>query len=179
MSYQWLRLSLILLLALLTRICLAEPRVIRERLPSLPPEPRLLLDIGPSLAVRGNHLGWGLHTGIVGKVTPRYPIYVGGEATTLYWSPAASGVAGMAVAATGLWHFNLGNRWIRPYAGLSLGTFLRHREGQPLSVSPSFAVRPGLLVAIVDLVSLSLEPRFGLIESEFVLQGQANAVFSL
>jgi hypothetical protein len=177
---------LILLLALLTRIALGAPGravpaapVLADRVPSLAGEPLLMIDLGPSLAARGNHLGWAFHAGIVGKVDYRLPLYVGGEATTYYWNGAEAGMAGMAIAATALWHFDIGGRWIRPYAGASLGTFLRHHEGRALGVSPTFSVRPGLLVAILDLASLSLEPRFGLLDGEFVFQGQANAVFSL
>lgn len=195
--YPWLKLSLILLLALLTRIALAEvswpeelsgkarraAAVVSESLAD-DSGPDYLLSLGTGLAVIDQQMGWVMHWGAMGKVVPDQDWYVGMDVGVHYWrhSPITSGASmtGIQMLASGYYAFDLGKTsFLTPYLGLSAGPFLRYRENANLAASLSVILRPGMRFRFTDVISMSLEPRIGLLEGGLVVQGQGAAVFSL
>lgn len=144
---------------------------------------RYLLSLGTGVAVAGEEMGWVLHWGVLGRVVPWLPLYVGADIGAHYWrhSPTtpATTMAGIQILASAVYEFDFGRAPIRPYMGLSIGPFLKNNVDSGFSVSAAAMLRPGMLFALNDLASLSLEPRLGFLEGEFLLHGQASAVFPL
>lgn len=196
-QHPWLKLSLILLLALITRIVLAEEKwadevsgrakrvasVTREAVTGSG-ESSYLLNLGTGVAAISDQMGWVMNWGALARVTSHMPWFVGADIGVHYWrqSPVVPGnsMTGIQVMATSLYSFDLGRHsFLTPYLGLSAGPFLRYREREGLAASLSLVLRPGMRFRFTDVLSLSLEPRLGLMESNLLVQGQASAVFTL
>lgn len=217
LRHGWWRVTLFLLLALLTRVLCAGPAkppqlfsrgseelfpipaktraapggrvapaapVLSERLPAHSAASNWILSMGAGLAVVDQHVGWVMHWGMQTRALAEWPLYVGADVGVHYWnrSPAEDqngSLTGLQALATATWQFVLSHRAAQPYLGISAGPFFRNYTDSPLGLSISAVLRPGITFPLSDAASLGIEPRIGLLEGSFLLQGQASAVFFL
>lgn len=139
------------------------------------------ISMGTGMAVVDKYVGWIMSWGALGRIDEDWPVYVGADIGVHYWrsSPSmpSANLTGIQILGSSVYQFR-GDSFLRPYVGISFGPFLRNAE-KGLTTSAVLLARPGILFTVSEIASLGLEPRFGLFEGSFVLEGQANAVFSL
>lgn len=194
----WIRLVLILFLALLTRVLWAAPPLMEKEVAPAPPlatattvaptaaatvnrinPPTYLFSLGTGLAAINDNAGWVLHWGIMVRAFTNLPLYFGPDINVHYWStsPSSSAVTMMGVQAmaSSLIAFDLPGTILRSYLGLSVGPFLRNHGGGPIGWTFSSTARVGMLFLVDDRLSVAVEPRLGLLEGSFALSGVLSA----
>ncbi len=205
-THAWLRLCLILLAALLTRILCAAPPLmedtnppVREVAPAAPlvkaaapvatpvthetikrfEPPTYLFSLGTGIAAINESAGWVLHWGAMMRPFSTLSLYLGPDFNVHYWgtSPSVPAVTmtGIQAMASGIFAFDLPGTILRSYMGLSFGPFLRNHGGGPIGWSFSTVGRVGMIFLVDPKLSIAVEPRIGLLEGGFVLQGLLNA----
>jgi len=192
---HWIQLSIILFLALLTRILCATPAI--ERAGALRPRPPVLTEpVGNSAselwlfqtglggAAAKDRLGWAVSWGLYGRAVHREPWFAGLDLGLHYWgeSPFTShGTAfGISVLPGILYRFvSLETQSILPYLGLSMGVQLRSHSGGNYLWYWQTVARGGLEFSLNALLALGTDIRVGLVGTDFVFLPQINGIFRL
>lgn len=202
--HQWLKLSIVLLLALLARVAMGAPAPqrapsVRESVSSRKALP-LDLTFGPGIVVMPDTSGFGgsSSTGLalsLSATTPvarTFPLYVGLETGLDFYSPSQFVSAkSIRLLPTAFYKFSFGKSPVHPYAGLLVGiniAFSSFDNGlggfgfAPQSDSKVYfelLSRFGCSFDLSNLISLWAEPRFGLVSDQFVFMGLTGITFSL
>lgn len=141
--------------------------------------PTIFFSMGTGLAAIDQTAGWVLHWGAMMRPFQRLSLYVGPDFNVHYWgtSPTSGNVTmtGIQAMASGVFAFDLPGTILRSYLGTSFGPFLRNHGGGPIGWTVSWIGRVGMLFLVDNRLALAVEPRFGLMEGSFSLQGLLSA----
>jgi|GEM_PF-3014720 len=155
----------------------------------------LFVTAGPGLATYNGNIGWSINFGVLSQLGGNRNLFYGLDGAINFWSfssnsaPVAqfsSGATGIQLLPTMVYRFEVSMPWLFPYIGLSVGPNI-YREKQTVSgntdtksdVFLEVLFRPGFFTKLTKTVSLQVEPKFGILRSEFIFLPQANAVFAL
>lgn len=192
----WVRLSIVLFLALLTRILIGSPPkpalsgVLRPRTPvtveNLHAGPRdlWLFTTGLGGAASQDRLGWAVSWGLFGRALYGQAWFAGVDFGVNYWGDSPFSGRGTAFGLSVLPGFQyrfegkLG-RDILPYLGAAMGAQLRSHSGGSYLWYWQTVLRSGLEFRVADPLSLAVDIRVGLLGSDFLFLPQINGVFAL
>lgn len=205
-QHQWLKLSIILLIALLARMAMGAPsrvpanrQVVRETIQTRTQS--IDLSVGPGVVVQpdtsglgqGSTAGFALVVGATTPISATFPLHVGIETGLDFWSPSQNvGVKGIRLLGTAYYKFGSPRSVVRPYVGLLIGpnitiaTTSFGLEGFGIEQSQSqtkvffeLLSRTGVAFDLSPAVSLWVEPRFGLLSDQFAFMAVSGLAFAL
>jgi hypothetical protein len=157
--------------------------------------------IGPGIAIYdgnyGNILGPKTNVALtmnvswMARATPSLPFYVGIDGALYFWnslSEEGRSIAGTGIQAlpTAIYQFTLPTRLIiHPYLGLSFGPHIYVGQNQAQGGASTqaafleFLVRPGVQWELNSGFSLNFEPKFGVLNADFVCIPQLTASLAI
>lgn len=192
---QWVKLSLVLVIALAARMSLADQDQTKMTATNSSNSPMVELSVGPDMAVvtGGTGTGFGFNVGALTQVTQEMPLFVGADLGMNFWSQSTT-VANIAqgtnitttsnfkliqIMPTAIYKFEMpSTKWLHPYAGLSAGIGLQLTAAQNTVLFEGF-VRPGVYFDVAEGISISAEPKVGLLSSNFIFEPTIYAAFTL
>ena len=154
--------------------------------------------VGPGVAIYNGSYNQVLEKGNVGLATnfswvtplnPSYPIYVGADAALNFWNTTANGTrnisgTGVQLLATAIYKFTLPPiPKIHPYLGLSLGPHIY--IGQTISGTSTTSAfvellfRPGIQWELSSSLAANFEPKFGVLNSDFMIIPQLTLALAI
>ena len=184
-----------------TSICASESHL-QESFPSEGRRSSFTVSAGFGLAMLDGELGWGLTAGAAQEVSTGLPFYMGLDLGFHLWNrrnqtdplktlaePVEAGtVASLQILPTFYYQFMLPMAPAAiPYLGISIGPSLYFSGGttasgaelRELAVYPAVLFRPGLHVVVSDDAGVTLEPKMGILKSEFLFVPQVSAIWLL
>jgi hypothetical protein len=198
---QYLVLSIVFLIALLTRLSLGaetnpEVTTTAPKSGGLPVE----IFLGPDMAVKSGRLGtgWGFNVGAVTPVFSGIPVYAGVDFGLNFWSyQYAAGfvsrpgitlpterTVGVQLLPTAFYRLPVpALGYLHPFFGVSVGptilvtSGIARRSGTRLVFEALF--RPGLGIDLTEKFSLNIEPKLGLLDGDFLFQPVLSASLAL
>lgn len=153
----------------------------------------VFLNAGAGLAILNGNTGWAIQLGGLTEASAGSPVYVGLDFGLNFWNFSSmvrtdsASATGIQLLPTAIYRFNLADtKKFFPYLGASLGpniyiskTSVGGLSTTDTSVYLEFLVRPGIFVGLSNSVALSVEPKFGVLRSDFIFLPQVSAVFPL
>lgn len=152
--------------------------------------PSMSVHVGAGLAVFNSSTGWALNFGSMHRISDETPLFVGADLGLNFWSfSAPAGATSSSATAIQLlpsivYGLELTTiRGVYPYVGLSIGPNVFISKSTVAGFSSSSTklyfealVRPGVRIDLNRTFALDLEPKFGILRSEFIFLPQANLV---
>lgn len=144
------------------------------------------LSAGLGLPIYDGNLGWGVQLGGLTRATADQPLYVGADIGLNFWSfsspsggPSSSATS-VQLLPTAIYRFEwAGMPSVHPFLGLSVGPNIYKAKGTDSRVLFQALVRPGVYTDISKTVALMIEPKFGILRSDFIFLPTVSAVISL
>ena len=154
-------------------------------------EPSLVrLSVAPSLAFINGVFGVGAATSITFYTANA--LFVGFETGFYRWSARSStgflsaSMTSIPLMATILYRFSISDSPLHPYAGVAAGVSITFgsvtfgsSSGSGSALNFEGLLRPGLELEVTPTMALYFEPKFGLLDSNFLFLPQVGAAFSL
>jgi hypothetical protein len=150
------------------------------------------VNLGTGLAIYNGSTGWALGVGSLYQVTDA-PLFVGADLGLNFWSFSAVmgttsyGATGVQLLPTAVYALRQeAVRGLHPYFGLSIGPHLYSESRTVAGVTTTntqafFEVlfRVGANYTLSQTVALQVEPKFGLLNGNFIFLPQVSAVIAL
>lgn len=149
---------------------------------------------GPGLALLNGNTGWAVNVGALTEVSRGSNLFVGADLGLNFWNFNTAGVVGSRIPTgttgiqllpTAIYRFQVAGA-LFPYVGASVGPHIavssftlggvRQTE---TDLQFELLFRPGFFVTLGRAVSLQVEGKLGVLDSDFIFLPQANAVFAL
>jgi hypothetical protein len=148
---------------------------------------------GLGLAILSGSTGWAINFGALTRATESAPVYWGADVAFNFWGTSPSlvtpstGATAIQLLPTVVYGFSL-ETWpnVYPYVGLSVGPNVYVEKltvGSSTTTSTSvffeLLFRVGANVAVTDSLALNIEPKLGILRSDFIFLPQVNLVLSI
>ncbi len=149
---------------------------------------------GPGLALYHGNTGWSVNIGALTEVSQNSNLFVGADLGLNLWyyntagvvgSRIPTGTTGIQLLPTAIYRFQVAGS-LFPYVGLSVGPHVAISSFTLGGVRQSetdlqfeLLFRPGFFITLGRTVSLQVEAKLGVLDSDFIFLPQANAVFAL
>jgi hypothetical protein len=157
------------------------------------PSESVQVSVGPGLAITGGTTGWALNFGALTRASESYPLYWGADVAFNFWGTSPSlvtpstGATGIQLLPTIVYGFNVETLpSVFPYVGLSAGPNVYIEKvtvGSTTDTSTTvlFEVlfRVGANIAVTDALAINVEPKLGILRSDFIFLPQVALALSL
>jgi len=142
--------------------------------------PTVHLALGMSVPILNGEVGVGAHAGVAREIEPGYPLFYGLDMGTHRWK---AGEHSLRLLPTFYYHFLFPMMPAAiPFVGFSAGPHL-YWEGtrgeSAITIFPEITFRTGIHLIASETAGITLEPRVGILRSQFFFVPQVSLLWSI